>query len=1076
MSKLPLLKEFTPSGFFVLRSPLLPFDMMLEWGEGLRSVPLLADPVQLERAHADDRIRLRARLAEVVERPEVREAIFLASPDLNESLERWRRDPEGRRGQRIERALIRYFSRMAGRPTPFGLFAGWSVGTLGSETHLEVEGRSRYRRHTRLDMDYLYALAAAVERDPALRAQITYRTNPSLYRAAGRIRYVESRQKEMHHLHHLVAVESADYIEAALRVAEGGGVPSDLAAKLAEADPSFSRDEAEAFIDDLIENQLLLSDFSPTLTGPQPTPILAAQLEGYAGGAPLAERLRQAHAALAAVDAGGLGNSPELYHAVADTLRELPVVVNPSRLFNVDMLKPALRAVLGRAPLEEVARGVEILRRLRTPFTPDPLAGFRRAFLERYGEGREVPLVEALDDDVGIGFRLPGTADATPLPQDGEVAGQDTEESPRAAKCREAHLLRLYAEALARGEREVSLSPHDIEELEGEMSPPPLQDAFEVMATVAAASEAELERGSFRVFISTVSGPSGVRLLGRFCHADPDLERLVKEHLRAEESLLPEAIFAEVVHLPSGRTGNVLLRPLLREYEIPYVGRSGAAEDRQIPVSDLLVTVRGGRITLRSRRLQREVIPRLTAAHNFKVRGLNLYQFLGVLQRQEGLREMHWSWGHLSDAPFLPRVTAGRLVLSKARWLIGRKELLGLGAGRGAEQFRAVQDWRVAHRLPRFVALSEADNELIIDLDNALSVETFVELVKGREEATLVEMFPAPDELCARGPEGRFVHEMIVPFLRVGAATRRAQRVPPPPLTKVTRTFPPGTDWLYVKLYTGISTADYVLRDMIRPLVEQFADRVGGDRPWFFIRYADPDAHLRLRFHGKAETLHADLLPAISAAAIPLLADGRLWRVQVDTYEREVERYGGAEGVVLAEHLFHADSDAVLSIVEAFSGNEGAASRWLLALRGVDMLLRDFDLDVAGKRVLLSEMRESYGGKIVSGVNFRRQSGERYRRERSEIDMILDPTQDESSALSAGLSALRHRSARLKPVVAGMAALKLRGGQSLPLCEIIPSFLHMHVNRTLRLGQRWQELMLYDFLARFYESQTARGR
>lgn len=1075
MSKLQFLKEFTPSGFFILRTPLLPFDQMLEWGEGLQPVSPLVDPLQMERAHADNRVRLRAWLAEAVERPEVREAIFLASPDLDESLERWRRDPEGRRGQRVERALVRYFSRMSGRATPFGLFAGWSVGTLGSETRLEVEGRGRYRRHTRLDMDYLYALAGAVERDPALRAQITHRINPSLYRAAGRIRYVESRQEEMHHLHHLVAVEITDYVEAALTAAEGGGVPSALAARLVEADPSFSRDEAEEFVDDLIENQLLLSDFSPALTGPEPAPVLAAQLEEYAGGAPLAERLRQAQAALAAADAGGLGNPPELYRAVADTLRGLPVAVNPSKLFQADMLKPATRAVLGRAPLEEMARGVEILRRLGTPFIPDPLASFRHAFLERYGEGREVPLVEALDDDVGIGFRLTGGDYAPLAPQGEEVAGQDTE-NPRASRRSEAHLLRLYAGALASGARVLALEPHDLEELEGGMSPPPpLPDAFEVMATVAAASEDELERGKFHVFISTVSGPSGVRLLGRFCHADRDLEGLVKAHLRAEESLRPEAVFAEVVHLPGGRTGNVLLRPLLREYEIPYVGRSGAEESRQIPVTDLLVTVYGGRITLRSRRLRREVIPRLTAAHNYKVRGLNIYQFLGVLQGQDGVREMHWSWGHLSDAPFLPRVTAGRLVLSKAHWLMSREELHGLGASLGAEQFRAVQDWRAARRLPRFVALSEADNELIVDLDNALSVETFVELVKGREQATLVEMFPAPDELCARGPEGRFVHEMIVPFQRVGEEARPARRLPTASVTMEPRTFPPGSDWLYVKLYTGVSTADYVLRDMIRPLVEQFTDLLGG-QPWFFIRYADPDAHLRLRFQGKAETLHADLLPAISAAATPLLADGQLWRVQVDTYEREVERYGGAEGVVLAEQLFHADSEAVLSIVEAFSGNDGASARWLLALRGVDMLLSDFGLDVVGRRTLLSGMRESFGGKIVSDLAFRRQAGEKYRRERRQVETILDPTQDESSALSAGLTALHRRSARLGVVAAGLAALERRGGLSLPLSEVISSFLHMHVNRALRLGPRRQELMLYDFLARFYESQTARGR
>ena len=49
-----------------------------------------------------------------------------------------------------------------------------------------------------------------------------------------------------------------------------------------------------------------------------------------------------------------------------------------------------------------------------------------------------------------------------------------------------------------------------------------------------------------------------------------------------------------------------------------------------------------------------------------------------------------------------------------------------------------------------------------------------------------------------------------------------------------------------------------------------------------------------------------------------LLEDGQLWRLQLDTYEREVERYGGPEGMVLAERLFQADSEAVLEIVEQY--------------------------------------------------------------------------------------------------------------------------------------------------------------
>src|SRR5262249_11307546 len=162
--------------------------------------------------------------------------------------------------------------------------------------------------------------------------------------------------------------------------------------------------------------------------------------------------------------------------------------------------------------------------------------------------------------------------------------------------------------------------------------------------------------------------------------------------------------FAEVVHLPEDcRTGNVLLRPALRDYEILYRGEGSVAAERQIPVTDLLVSVLGDQIVLRSQRLGRRVSPRLTSAHNFVGRGQGIYRFLCMLQGQATSRA-GWDWGALRDAPFLPRVVSGQLVLSCARWLAGKDELKPLGAVRDAERFRAVQKWRAERRLPRWIA------------------------------------------------------------------------------------------------------------------------------------------------------------------------------------------------------------------------------------------------------------------------------------------------------------------------------------------------------------------------------------
>jgi len=46
----------------------------------------------------------------------------------------------------------------------------------------------------------------------------------------------------------------------------------------------------------------------------------------------------------------------------------------------------------------------------------------------------------------------------------------------------------------------------------------------------------------------------------------------------------------------------------------------------------------------------------------------------------------------------------------------------------------------------------------------------------------------------------------------------------------------------------------------------------------------------------------------------------------------------------------------------------------------------------------------------------------------------------------------------------------------LPLAELAASFLHMSINRILRSAHRAQELVLYDFLARLYQSASARSQ
>jgi thiopeptide-type bacteriocin biosynthesis protein len=1059
---------YRPSGSFILRTPLLSRDELDRWGDGL-AVPAAGDNLeQLAAAIDGDRAVLRRRLVELVARPEVREAIFVASPGLEQSIDGWLADPDSESGQKTERSVVRYVLRMAARPTPFGLFAGSTVGALGEATRLELGPRTGYRRYTRIDGDYLSDLTDALVAERAVRARLVYRPNTSLCRVAGRLRYA-MRREGASRSYSLVSLEPSDYLVATLERARNGARPADLAIALVDADPEVTREEADDFIHELIDGQVLVSDLAPPVTGPEAVDDIIAQLSevadvetaGVAAGA-----LRSMRATLGELDRA-IGNPPARYRDAAEPLAALPAKPEINRLFQVNLVPTAAHAELGPDVLDEVGRAIELLRKLARSRGADELSRFRDAFVERY-ETREVPLAEVLDEESGIGFaasQAPAAA-ASPLLEGLAFPGAASEETvPWGARTN--LLARKIATAAAAGADEIVLDDADLAAMDA-TAPGPVPDAFQAMFSLARTADGEL-----RVHISSAGGPPGATLLGRFCHSDRAMHDAVSANLAAEEALRPDAVFAEVVHLADGRLANISARPVLREHEIVYLGRSGAPHDRQILITDLVVSVRNGRVVLRSLSLGKEIVPRLTNAHNYVNGALGPYRFLASLQHQD-VRSLFFQFGPLSSLPHVPRIRYGRVVLREASWTLRKSELDPVTNATGAARLQALHRLRAAVRLPRWVCVEDADNVLPIDLDNVLAVDSFAQLVKQRGGLTLSELWPAPPELVVDGPDGRYANEIVIPYVRVPASDARPAAGAPGPSRErceLRRRFSPGSEWLYAKLYTGHATSDQILTEAIAPLVR--------DLPaWFFIRYSDPHWHIRFRVRGEPAWLYGELMPRLAEATREMLDDGRMWRLQLDTYEREVERYGGAVGIELAERLFCADSACTVEILGMLSGDAGNDARWRLALRGIDQLFDDLGFDLALRLAVMRRTRDAFAQehRVDSSVGFQRGLGDKYRKERTALEALLDRSRDADSDLSPGLERLAARSAASAPITAELRAAEQRGQLTMPLVELAPSYIHMHVNRLIRSAQRAHELVLYDLLVRLYESKIARAK
>jgi thiopeptide-type bacteriocin biosynthesis protein len=241
---------------------------------------------------------------------------------------------------------------------------------------------------------------------------------------------------------------------------------------------------------------------------------------------------------------------------------------------------------------------------------------------------------------------------------------------------------------------------------------------------------------------------------------------------------------------------------------------------------------------------------------------------------------------------------------------------------------------------------------------------------------------------------------------------------------------------------------------------------------WFFVRYGDPGWHLRVRFRGLRAALLGELLPELHDRCAPLLREGALARVQLDTYQREIERYGGPEAMPFAEDIFFRDSQAVLGILELLEGDEGADARWRLTLRGMHDLLLDFGLCLDARLALVERLRADFGREHAVDAKVERALGERFRLERADIAALLVTSADAEHPLSTALAFIARRSAAVRPSIEALDRTLAPGARS----GVIASLLHMHANRLLLSQQRSQELVLYDFLARHYRSELARAR
>jgi class I lanthipeptide synthase len=195
-------------------------------------------------------------------------------------------------------------------------------------------------------------------------------------------------------------------------------------------------------------------------------------------------------------------------------------------------------------------------------------------------------------------------------------------------------------------------------------------------------------------------------------------------------------------------------------------------------------------------------------------------------------------------------------------------------------------------------------------------------------------------------------------------------------------------------------------------------------------------------------------------------------KVVLDTYHREVERYGGDDGIELAEQIHAADSDAVLNVLGMLDGEDVADARWKMCLYATDRLLADAGLGMQQRRDWAKAGADGYRTEYPGATNLESGIGSRWRGERAELTALQDDTKDHP--YESARQAFRQRSEKIAPLLAELAERGRRGLLTQHFEHLLHSFSHLSAIRLLRSAARTHELVLLSFLDRHYASQIAR--
>lgn len=985
-----------------------------------------------------------------------RESIFVASPELfREWRDLYKNTQTVQKTNKLNKSIIKYYIRSVSKCVPFGLFSFYSIHNPSANQGDTSE--NNFVKYLTIDSKFIVNVLKELREFEAVKKTLIYFPNNTIYTIGDTLRYIETKPDQNSRNHGLTSIEYDEVINLILEASIKGLHEQELVDLLLDNIEAITITESEEFITDLIDSQLLSSSLNIQLNGKSPfsqllnffsensilfdsDPILKNWGEAFNS---IADKIKQ-------IENNFATDNIPVYEQIFEILKKNEIPFESKHLIGVNLKKKQV-GTDHKTTIEDekiLFQAINLLSLFGTKIPDKKLSSernmsqFKKAFLNRYDQ-KEVPLMSALDNELGIGYIRSqiDSAQFSNLIDEFNFPGTTSDfEKIFIEPGFDKFWISQIIKAIKNGDHSIDLKKTILPEYT--FKEQKLKGTFYII----------YNKIGDKINISSSGGTSATNLISRFSSQDKEMQNFMNEIVEAEEQIFQDKIVSEITHLPNNRAGNVLSRNVNRKYEISILSPE-PENSIPLPLNDLVLAVRNNKLVIRSIKHNKEVVPFLSSAQNFHSDSLPVYHFLCDLQNQYRPNILSLDFNSIINSyfNFIPRITFDdKLILSAALWQFRIPEIKHLLDHNQCFTFEKFKLLISEYQIPKYISLIEDGEEsLILDTENEYMLIFINQVLKKEKRIKFRE--------CLYDIEkDQHANEYLMSFksennIAVNSSLANRQ------LLDIAHKFTPGDEWLYFKLYTGLSTADKILVDVIKPLTQELLNKGVIDQ-WFFIRYADPDFHLRIRFHFNDPEKKAAILDLLNTRIDYYLKNDYVWKIDISTYEREIERYG-AGAIDKCEQLFFHDSEMILGLLDQLKKQDEEQLIWLFSFKSIDDLLNAFGLSTIDKHMLVDKAYNYFANEFEIDSAFRKQLAVKFRDTEAQIEQVIN---DKDSACAL---LIQKRNEALPTIVDDFSGF----GKN-RLFDLLSSFMHMNINRAIKSSARMHEVVIYSLLEKYYKS------